>query len=78
MECRCYVIQFDNGTYWAGYNSTTAQIRNARFYSSLKECKEWGAAAYSRITDRKSNLQDHGIRGYKIVAVQIQIVGDVL
>ena len=43
-----YVIKFDNGLYWTGYNKASEQIRKARIYNSIKYAKEAGDNCFSR------------------------------
>lgn len=35
-----YVVQLENGLYWAGYNSFTDQIRKAQMYNSKAKAIE--------------------------------------
>ena len=70
MIDKCFVIQFNNELYWTGYGSDP-QIRNARFYHRLKECREWGTVALRKIS-KTSNAT-----GFKILEVEINVVGEV-
>ena len=71
MNNTYFVVQFDTGSYWAGNNSVTDQIRNARFYSRLKDVRYWADSALKRLS-KLSN-----IKSYKIISVNINILGEV-
>lgn len=66
-----FAVQFDNGSYWAGNNSITGQIRNARFYSRLKDVRYWADSALKRMSKLSS------VKSYKIISVTISILGEV-
>ena len=45
---KMYVVKFDNGLYWCGYNKVSDQIRKARIYNSTKYAREAGLDCISR------------------------------
>lgn len=63
---KLYVIKFDNGDYYCGYNHTSKQLRKALIYKSLKYAND--AATDFKIRNDKLNLS------YKIVEVEIKEV----
>ena len=45
---KMYVIKFNNGLYWCGYNSSDKQLRKAKIYTSIKYAREVGLDCISR------------------------------
>ncbi|MBR1454496.1 MAG: hypothetical protein IJ593_07615 [Lachnospiraceae bacterium] len=72
-----YAVRFNNGTYWMGLNSASAQIRKAKLYTSIKMAIEAGDNALKapgsiNILDTKNTER---IFGYCLVSVSITING---
>ena len=67
-EKHYYVVQFDNGCYWTGYNNYSDQVRLARIYTSIKYCKESADNAVERLPH---------VNSYKIIEIKIDIIGEV-
>ena len=64
-----YVIQLENGEYWAGYNRFTDQIRKAQLYNSLK-------MAHSCAIDfikRNRPVSSAGMK-YRVIKVEIRVL----
>ena len=64
---KLYVVKFNNGLYWCGYNTADKQIRKAKIYTSIKHAKEAGLDCLSR--RRIINLDTDG---FKIVEVELK------
>lgn len=62
-----YVVQFNDGTYWCGYNTVDKQIRKAKIYTSLNYAKESGDRA----------LEYFNKNSYKILKVELNVTGEV-
>ena len=45
---KMYVIKFNNGLYWCGYNTSDKQLRKAKIYTSIKYAREVGLDCISR------------------------------
>lgn len=60
-----YVIMFDDGTYWCGYNKTDKQLRKARIYTSRKMA-----------IDVANEISCKTSRSYKLLEVELKIVGE--
>lgn len=67
-EKHYYVIRFDNGAYWTGYNNYSDQVRLARIYTSIKHCRESAEDAVKRLSH---------VNSYKIIEIKIDIIGEV-
>ena len=64
---KLYVIKFNNGLYWCGYNTADKQLRKAKIYTSVKYAQEAGLDCLSR---RKAiNLTADG---FKVVEVELK------
>lgn len=46
---KLYVIKFEDGTYFYGYNQVGKQLRKAKIYKSLKFANESGSCMRKRI-----------------------------
>lgn len=64
-EKHYYVIQFDNGAYWTGYNNYSNQLRQARIYTSLKHCKEAADDSLDRLRT---------VNSYQIYEIELKII----
>lgn len=64
---KLYVVKFNNGLYWCGYNTADKQIRKAKIYTSIKHAQEAGLDCLSR--GRIINLDTDG---FKIVEVELK------
>ena len=64
---KMYVVKFNNGLYWCGYNTADKQIRKAKIYTSVKYAREAGIDALSR--RRIINLDTDG---FQIVEVELK------
>lgn len=64
-----YVARTNFGSYWAGMNSVTDQIRKAQMYNSVKAIKENVSAALKKYN--KSLPTEYQITSFDIIAVQI-------
>ncbi len=62
-----YVVQFNDSTYWCGYNTVDKQIRKAKIYTSLKYAKEAGDRALEYLNKDS----------YKILKVELNVTGEV-
>ena len=45
---KLYVVKFNNGLYWCGYNTADKQLRKAKIYTSIKYAQEAGMDCLSR------------------------------
>ena len=64
-----YVIQLENGEYWAGCNRFTDQIRKAQLYNSLK-------MAHSCAIDsikRNRPVSSVGMK-YRVIKIEIRVL----
>ena len=66
-EKKLYVVKFNNGLYWCGYNTADKQIRKAKIYTSIKYAQEAGLDCLSR--RRIINLDTDGFR---IIEVELK------
>ena len=64
---KMYVVKFNNGLYWCGYNTADKQIRKAKIYTSIKYAREVGMDVLSR--RRIINLNTDG---FQIVEVELK------
>ena len=64
-----YVIKFDNGLYWCGYNKADMQIRKAKIYSSIKHAREVGMDCLNRKQYIFPRPLMSNIKDFKIVSV---------
>ena len=48
LDKKMYVIKFNNGLYWCGYNTSDKQLRKAKIYTSIKYAREVGLDCISR------------------------------
>ena len=64
---KMYVVKFNNGLYWCGYNTADKQIRKAKIYTSVKYAREAGMDVLSR--RRIINLNTDG---FKIIEVELK------
>ena len=64
-----YIIQLDNGLYWAGYNSFVDQIRKAKMYNSLKIAHECAIDSIKRYRPASSV----GMK-YRVLRVEIIVL----
>lgn len=69
-----YVIRFNNGTFWCGYNTIDKQIRKAVIYSSIKYAKEAANDVLQNQQRLKKNKKANlPIKSYQILEVDIII-----
>lgn len=69
---KLYVVKFNNGLYWCGYNTADKRLRKAKIYTSIKYAQEAGLDCLSR---RKAiNLTADG---FKVVEVELKEKEDV-
>lgn len=74
MNKPLYVIQFDNGMYWCGYNHLDKQLRKAVVYSSLKHARQ----SADDVMKRKRTIIGLGkVQSYKMLEVEIIVKGEV-
>ena len=66
-----YVIKFDNGLYWTGYNKASEQIRKARIYNSIKYAREAGDDCFRRRMVIWPQPAMTNVQSYKIVEVEL-------
>ena len=66
-DTKMYVVKFNNGLYWCGYNTADKQIRKAKIYTSVKYAREAGMDVLSR--RRIINLNTDG---FQIVEVELK------
>ena len=64
---KLYVVKFNNGLYWCGYNTADKQIRKAKIYTSIKYAHEAGIDVLS--SRRIINLDTDG---FQIVEVELK------
>ena len=64
---KLYVVKFNNGLYWCGYNIADKQIRKAKIYTSIKYAHEAGMDVLSR--RRIINLNTDG---FQIIEVELK------
>ena len=64
---KMYVVKFNNGLYWCGYNTADKQIRKAKIYTSVKYAREAGIDCLSR--RRIINLNTDG---FQIIEVELK------
>ena len=64
---KLYVVKFNNGLYWCGYNTADKQLRKAKIYTSIKYAQE---AAMDCLNRRKAiNLTAND---FKIIEVELK------
>jgi len=61
---KLYVIQFNNGCFWCGYNNYDKQLRKARIYTSYKMANDAGVYCLERLKEVKS---------FEILEVELRI-----
>ena len=66
------VIISNFGTYWAGLNTWTDQIRKAQFYNSEKKAIEAAKDAIER--HNKVRDEEHQITSYKLLTISFNIL----
>ncbi len=64
-----YVIQLDNGLYWAGYNKFTDQIRKAQLYNSLKMAHSCAIDSIKRHRPASSAEMK-----YRVIKIEIKVL----
>lgn len=70
-----YIIQFDNGAYWCGYNTIDTQIRKAVIYSSLKQANQIAKSILKAPQRLKKYSNKYlPIKSYQIFEVDIKKV----
>ena len=62
-----YVVKFNNGLYWCGYNTADKQIRKAKIYTSIKYAREAGMDVLSRRRIINLNTDD-----FQIIEVELK------
>lgn len=76
-----YVIKFNNGCYWSGYNSCSPQLRKAIIYNSYKNALQSAQDTLSRrgsikILDNSKSLIDTNITDYRIHKIGLNDLGE--
>lgn len=69
---KMYVIKFNNGLYWCGYNTADKQIRKARIYNSIKYAREAGLDCINRRQYARTFNFMPETDGFKIVEVELK------
>ena len=64
-----YVIQTEDGLYWAGYNTFVDQIRKAQLYNSLKMVHKCAIESIKRSRPASSA----GMK-YRVLKVEIHVI----
>lgn len=67
-----FVIVTNYGTYWAGYNTFTDQLRKAQFYNSEKHAHTAAADAIRRYNKHVSDARK--IQDYMLLVIEINTV----
>ncbi len=76
-----YVIKFNNGLYWAGYNNSSTQLRKAIIYNSIEMARKTGEDCLARkecirpFATKNKPIEE--IKSFTIVEVEIREVEDV-
>lgn len=74
-----YVIQFNNGLYWCGYNSVSSQLRKAKIYTNIKMVKDSANEALKRYKLGKITVHDSKISDkpdtFNILSVSLVVTG---
>lgn len=69
---KMYIIKFNNGLYWCGYNTANKQTRKAKIYNSIKYAKETGLDCINR----KQYIKPYNLMpetdGFKIIEVELK------
>lgn len=63
-----YVVQFNDGSYWCGYNTFDPQIRKAKIFKNLNYAKEAGERFKSSSLGKDS---------YKILEIEINVIKEI-
>lgn len=63
-----YVVQLENGEYWAGYNTFTDQIRKAQLYNSLK------MAHTAAVDSIKRHFKPFVGTKYRVVKIEVKVL----
>jgi len=61
---KLYVIQFNNGCYWTGYNNYDKQLRKARIYTSYKMANDAGDVCLKRLK---------AVTSFEILEVELKV-----
>ena len=74
-----YVIRFNTGVYWCGYNAVSPQLRKAKVYTSVKQAHKVAEDVllhYDRVSikDTKKVVK---ATSYKIYEVALQIIQEI-
>lgn len=64
-----YIIQTEDGLYWAGYNSFVDQIRKAQMYNSLKMAHKCAIDSIKR----SRPVSSAGMK-YRVLKVEIHVI----
>jgi hypothetical protein len=72
-----YVIKFDNGLYWTGYNKASEQIRKARIYNSIKYAEEAGFDCMARRKAIWPQPTMSEVVGFRVVEVELIEKGEI-
>lgn len=64
-----YIIQTENGLYWAGYNKFVDQIRKAQMYNSLKMAHKCAIDSIKRNRPASSA----GMK-YRVLKIEIHVI----
>ena len=72
LDKKMYVIKFNNGLYWCGYNTADKQIRKAKIYNSIKYAREAGMDYISRRQYIRPYTFMPEINGFRIIEVELK------
>ena len=64
-----YVVQTNYGTYWAGMNQFTDQIRKAQMYTSVKLAE----SNVRHAIERHNKNTQYPITSFKVLAVEVVV-----
>jgi len=65
-----YIIQLDDGTYWAGYNTFVDQIRKAMLYNSYKMAESCAIDSIKRRRPSRIGTK------YRILTIEINVTSE--
>ena len=72
LDKKMYVIKFNNGLYWCGYNTADKQIRKAKIYNSIKYAREAGMDYISRRQYISPYTFMPETNGFRIIEVELK------
>ena len=70
-----YVILFDTGLYWCGYNTVSSQLRKAKIYTNLKKADEAAIEAINRysVTNKLDTKNADIAKAYSIMSINVSL-----